>query len=202
LTGGRFYPNQDLPSVMKQFAEPAGRYSIAFAPAADAWDSKFHHVKVVCERKGVKLQTRQLYYGLPDQRPIGARQQQMMVAAYQSTSDVPDIGLRAAITRAKANTVRVDLRVEPDGVALRGASGQYDGRVTLVFSARAASGPQGEPAVADIDLHLTREQMDAAAKEGIAISREFPIEGATERVRLIVADRSTDAVGSLTVPLK
>jgi len=202
LNGGSSYLNRDLADVLKEFGSQAGTYAIAYAPAADNWDSKFHRVKVTCERKGVKLQARQHYYALPDQRPADARRQGLMVAAYQSSSDVSDIGLRAAAVPAGApNTLRIEVRVDPADLLLQQDAGQYSGRVTLLLSARAASGPQGEPTLSDVDVHLTREQYNAALKDGVLISKDYPIDSATQKVRLIVSDLRTDSIGSLTIPV-
>jgi hypothetical protein len=99
------------------------------------------------------------------------------------------------------NTIRVELRIDPADLLLRVNAGQYSAPITLLYSARAASGPQGEPTLAEMDLRLTREQRDAAMKEGIAISKEYPIDSATQKVRLIVLDRAADSVGSLTAPV-
>jgi hypothetical protein len=37
--------------------------------------------------------------------------------------------------------------------------------------------------------------------DGVLIAKEFPVDGATTKVRFIVLDKSSDAVGSLTVPV-
>ena len=202
LTGGRSYLGTDMAEVVKQFGSQAlGTYNVAYEPAAANWDSKFHKVKVTCSRQGVKLVVRQRYYALPDQRPAAARQQAMMVAAYQAASDVSDIGLRAKVTPGGPNTIKVELRVDPADLLLRENAGQWSDMITVLYSARAASGPQGEPTLADMRLHLTREERETAIKEGYAITKEYPIDAATQKVRMIVLDQATDSVGSLTVPV-
>jgi len=202
LNGGSSYLNRDMGEVLKEFGSQAGTYTIAYAPAAENWDSKVHRIRVTCERKGIKLQARQHYYALPDQRPADARQQALMVAAYQSASDVSDIGLRAAAAPSgAANTIRIEVRVDPADLLLQQDAGQYSGRVTLLLSARAASGPQGEPTLSDVDVHLTREQHDAALKDGVVISKDYAIDSATQKIRIIVSDRRSDSIGSLTLPV-
>jgi hypothetical protein len=46
-------------------------------------------------------------------------------------------------------------------------------------------------------VHLKREQL----KGDIAIARDYPIDAATQRVRLIILDQGANSVGSLTVPI-
>ena len=189
LTGGRAYLSQDVGAVLNQFAQPAGIYTIAYAPPADGWDSKFHRVKISCERKGVKLQAKQHYYALPDQRPAAARQQALLVAAYQSSTDVAEIGLRASIAPgADANHIRIALKIDASDFVPRS-------RLTLLYSPRAAAAPQGEPTLSDLDVQMTPEMKEFCTE------KEYPIDSATAKVRLIVIDRAADSVGSLTIPV-
>ena len=185
LTGGHAYLNQDLSDVVKGFSGQApGSYSIAYVPPADGWDNKFHRLRVSTEKKGVKLQARQHYYAVSDQRPLAQRQQALMVAAYQSGSDVSEVGLRAKVAPGGApNRIKLELSIDPADIVAK--------RVTLLYSARDASRPQGEPTLTDEDV-----------KPGAPIVKEYPIDAATQKIRLIVADKSSDAVGSITVPLK
>jgi len=184
LTGGQAYLSQDLSDVIQGFgARAAGAYSIGYIPPAENWDNKFHRLKVTCEKKGVKIETRQHYYAVVDQRPPAQRQQALMVAAYQSGNDVPEIGLRAAVSPGSAaGRVRIEVTVDPADVVAR--------RITLLYSARDASHPQGEPTLTDEEL-----------KPGAPIVKEYPVDGATRIIRLIVADKGSDAVGSVTFPV-
>jgi VWFA-related protein len=202
LTGGRAYLNQDMAAALKQFGDSTGVYSLAYAPPATGWDSKYHRLKIACERKGVKLQAKLHYYAAPDQREAPARQQALLVAAFRSSSDVAEVGLRAALAQSAPNTLRIQIRVDPADLLLHPDGVQFTDRLTLLLSARTASGPQGDPAVADLDLHLTREQLEDARKNGIPIVKEYPIDAATQSVRIIVLDRAADSMGSLTVPVR
>jgi VWFA-related protein len=185
LNGGHAYLNQDLSDVVKGFATQApGTYSIAYVPPADNWDNKFHRLRISAEKKGLKLQARQHYYAVADQRPPAQRQQVLMVAAYQSGTDVSDIGLRAVVSPGSAPD-RIKIEVKIDSADIVGK------RVTLLYSARDAERPQGEPTLTDEDV-----------KPGAPIVKEYPIDAATRKVRLIVGDKASDAVGSLTFPVK
>jgi hypothetical protein len=197
LTGGRAYFNDDIRAVMKQLAaNESMTYAIAYEPK-ESWDSKFHKVKVTCERKGVKLEARQRYYALPDTRPAPQKAQAAMVAAYQRPSDVSDIGLRASVSPTTPNMAHVEIRVDPADLLLRESGGEYTGQLSVLLSARAAAGPQGEPTLSTQPIHLKREQL----KGDISITRDYPIDAATQKVRIIVLDQGANSVGSVTVPI-
>lgn len=197
LTGGHFYFSADLRAVMKQLdANPSTTYAIAYEPH-ESWDSKFHKVKVTCERKTVKLDAKQRYYALPDTRPGPQKAQGTLVAAYQKPSDVSEIGLRAAVSSTAPNMAHIEIRLDPADLLLHESGGEYTGQLTVLLSARAAAGPQGDPTLSTLPIHLKREQL----KGDIPIARDYPIDAATQRVRIIVLDQAANSVGSLTVPI-
>ena len=193
----------EIDQVIQQLNESASTgYLIAYDPSAANWDSKFHLVKIACDRKGVKLIAKTRYYALPDSRPAQDRLMDALRTAFQSPSDISDIGLRAAISPGKTpNSIKVDLKVDAYDLLLRESGGKYNGQLTLLFAKRGAAGPQGDPTIGGLSPSLTKEQHDAALKDGFPISNEYPIDSETKAVRFIVADGSTDMVGSLTIPV-
>ena len=204
LTGGRSYFEGDIDAVVKQVAKDAANsYSIAFEPAADSWDSKFHRIKLTSERK-LKIASRQRYYALPDQRPPAARQQAALVAAYQNPNDLADIGLRATITPASGTPKAVHLQVQINAadLLLLEQVGHFVDGLTFLISDIGSSGPIGEPTLSNSLLNLTREQRDAVLKTGLPVPLDHPLKDGTQRVRIIVLDQSTNAVGSLTMPVQ
>src|SRR5579862_9656756 len=202
LTGGRPYFRQDIREVLKQVSNDAvNAYEIAYDPSTASWDNKFHMIHVTCERKGVRVLLRDRYYALPDTRPALDRQRAALVAAYQSQSDAPNIGLRAKLWPS-GKAVHLEMRINASDVLLSEQGGKVTGAVTYLLSDLGASGPLGDPSMQSINLDLTKEQHDMVMKEGIPISQDHAVGDAVQRVRLIVMDQSTNAVGSLTFPVK
>lgn len=201
LTGGWMYSGEEIRSVLKQVARDAGmNYSIYFDPGAENWDSKFHKVRVTLERKGIKLHTKQRYYAFPDRRPEAAKQQAVLAAAYQNPADVPDIGLRAAILAGSGKTAQLQVRIDPRDLLLREDGGVFTGGVVLVVSDVGAAGPIGEPSISAMDVHLTREQRDAAMKEGLPLAQDHAVQDSVQKIRILVLDQSSNTAGSLTIP--
>ncbi|HLY19205.1 MAG TPA: VWA domain-containing protein [Bryobacteraceae bacterium] len=202
LTGGRPYFRQDIREVLKQVSNDAvNAYEIAYDPSTASWDNKFHMIHVTCERKGVRVLLRDRYYALPDTRPALDRQRAALVAAYQSQSDAANIGLRAKLWPS-GKAVHLEMRINASDVLLSEQGGKVTGAVTYLLSDLGASGPLGDPSMQSINLDLTKEQHDMVMKEGIPISQDHAVGDAVQRVRLIVMDQSTNAVGSLTFPVK
>jgi len=202
LTGGWMYSGEEIRSVLKQVARDAAvSYSIYYDPGADNWDSKFHKVRVTLERKGVKIRAKQRYYAFPDRRPEPAKQQAALVAVYQRASDDPAIGLRAAIV-ADAGKTQLHVRINPRDLLLREEGGVFTGSVALLVSDVGAAGPIGEPAISTFDLHLTREQHDAAMNDGLPIAQDHAVNASAQKVRILVLDQGSNTAGSLTIPVE
>ena len=205
LTGGHFYSRQDVRAVVNQVAQGAmGGYSIFYDPGPDNWNNKWHRVHVTCERKGVKLQLRERYYALLDSRPAVERTKAVLMEAFQSPSDLAEIGLRTKISPlADGKTgVHLEIRVDPSDLLLREQGGKYSGALYCLVSDRSATAPLGEPAVLDLKPELTAEQYKMVMKDGLPFTQDHPTSDAAREVRIIVLDQNTNAVGSVTFPVK
>ena len=209
LTGGHAYYLQDIRDVLKQVARNASNtYEIAYAPSAESWDNKFHRIRIACDRKGVKLQVRERYYALPDARVAGDRQKETLQAAFQKPGETAGIGLRVKVSPA-AKGIHLDIRIDAADLVLREQDGKQAAALTLVLGDLGASSgpgllprPIGDPSVSDFNLDLTKEQYGTMKAEGIPISFDHPIGDAVERVRIMVMDRGTNEVGSVTFPVR
>ena len=200
LTGGHSFFREDIPTVLTKVAQSANTYSIAYDPSAENWDNKFHQIHIACLRPGVKLQVRERYFALADTRPAADRQHAALGAALQNPSDIAGIGLKARLTPA-GQARHIEIRIHPPDILLREQNGQFEGSVYLLVAILGAAGPLGEPSLESFDLKLTAAQRQAATNEGIPIAHDQAFDSQVQRIRLIVLDRKTNAVGSLTVPL-
>jgi len=204
LSGGHAYFREDIRAVLKQISRNAVySYSIAYDPSAANWDSKWHQIRITCERAGVKIQSRQRYYALPDSRPGADRMKGILIAAFQSPSDDAGIGLRTKISPAESGKgVHLEVRIKASDILLHEQGGKFTGAVYFLVSDRGASGTLGDPSVASYPFELTAAQHDAVMKEGIPLSQDHPTTDAVQQVRVIILDENTNAVGSVTFPVK
>ena len=204
LSGGRPFFGDDIRAILSRFgSDPAGGYVLGYEAAPGSFDNKFHRVKVTTERKGVKIEVRQRYYAYPDPRPPMGRAQDALLAAIRSPFDDPQIGLRvtASPVSGAQKAIHLKVQIDPADLFLRDEGGVFTGHVTALVAGYAASGVAGAPLPSDFNLRLTKEQREAAAKNGFPFEQDFPIDAATTKVRVLVFDHSTGSVGSLSVPV-
>ena len=98
--------------------------------------------------------------------------------------------------------MHMDISINPSDILLRDQVGRFSGAIYFLISDRGPSGPLGEPIVASFNLDFTPAQHDAILKEGIRLAQDHPTNDAAQAVRIIVLDQNTEAVGSLTLPVK
>ena len=204
LTGGHAYFRQDIAHVLKQVAtNAANTYEIVYTPSADHWDNKFHVIHVACSRPGVKLQFRERYYALQDSRSPAERMKTALMLAYQSPTDFAEIGLRTKISSAGDKGVHLETSIDPsDLLLLREPGGKYSGALYCLISDRSGTAPLGEPAVMELKPDLTADQYKMVMKDGLPFAQDHPAGDAVRQVRVIVLDQNTNAVGSVTFPVK
>jgi VWFA-related protein len=205
LTGGHFYFRQELQAVLKQVAQSAaGSYSISYDPGPENWNKKWHRAHITCERKGVKVQVRERYYALPDSRSPAERMKAVLMEAYQSPTDLGEVGLRTKISSMGSDKmgVHLEIRIDPLDLMLREQGGKYSGAIYCLISDRSATAPLGEPQVLDLKPELTAEQYKTVLKDGLPFAQDHPTSDAVRQVRVIVLDQNTNAVGSVTFPVK
>jgi VWFA-related protein len=204
LTGGRAYQNNDIAGAIKQAVNDARQsYLISYAPPAENWDGKYHKVRVTCARKGVRIQTRQGYLAFAEQAATGKQEQDEINAAITSPFDAAEIGLTATATPLKADSPALHLavRVELAGVQLTRSGDAYNGQLSVRFVEYQKDGSMRQSKPAAISLRLSVPEHDAALKDGYAIAQDLAIASGAEKVRVIVFDRGSAAVGSLSIPV-
>jgi VWFA-related protein len=201
LTGGRPDAGKDVGGAIKQAMNDVRiSYQIGYYPPSGNWDGKFHKLRVASRRKGLRLQAKTGYYAWPD--PPGTRAQQAVAQAVATAFDAAEIGLRASLAPEpkEARLVQLNARVDANDIVLAHDADQYTGQLRFAIASYPADGPPQLSTVIPLDLHYTAQERDRAFEEGIPFSQEFQLPVAARTVRLIVFDRGSNAVGSITVP--
>jgi VWFA-related protein len=193
LTGGKAYPTRSVEKAIPEvLAAPRSSYLIEYtAPQADG---KFHKIRVTSSRKGVRLQAEQGYYA--DREAAAASYES---AVFASPFDASGIGLWASTSPANApQQVHLEIRVDSRDLMLQPRGDSYNVPLTVIFVAYTAQGPEASASTSNVTL--TRAQREKPSKDDILISNDVD-GGQIQKVRVIVVDGGSNAVGSLTIPI-
>ncbi len=202
LTGGRAYVNTDIPGAIKQALRDArSSYLIGFYPPPGSMDGKLHKLKLKCSRKGVRLQTRTEYMAYPPAAAAGPEEQAALRAAIKSPFDASEIGLRATVNPDPKQPLHIQLllRIHTQDVMLLPAGDRFQGELALTY---VMYGPDGQPRASQplpMQIDMTGPEHDAALKNGIGAGGNVAFPDGVKKVRVIVYDNYSNAVGSLTL---
>ena len=211
LTGGRSYGTVDIAGAIAQAAGDARMsYLIAFDPPLDRWDGKYHKIRVACSRKGVRLQTKQGYYAFAGDAHEGDQEKAAIETAISSPFDIPEIGLYASLVPSANPPHAMDLKVRVDAadVLLAREGDLFTGQLAVGFAGYTADGSSSRQqlhsraeasAIGTFAPRLSVEQHEQAMQQGLSIVRLVTLPPEIRKIRVMVYDRASGAIGSLTV---
>ena len=131
----------------------------------------------------------------------GAQSTEAVRSALTTRFDAAEIGLTARAVPLSPLTVRVEARIDAHDVVLVYQGDSYRGELRIAYGALV---PGGQPAFGPVmpyNLNLSPQDRDKAFDQGIAVTQTLKLNENAAAVRLIVIDRSSRAIGSVTVPV-
>ena len=201
LTGGRRNADKDISAAVHQaMADLHFSYQIGYSVPSSNWDDKFHKLSVTSKRKGLRIQAKRGYYAWKS--AAGSRTQQAFNATAATPFDAEEIGLRATVSADPQNHAgeQVDLRIDARDIALSQDGDRYTGHLGIMAVGYLPSGLiDSSPAIA-LDLHYTAAERDQVLRDGIAFTRTLTPSQGENKFRVMVFDRSSNSVGSITIP--
>jgi VWFA-related protein len=198
ITGGRESSGDRAGKAIQQaIADSRANYEMAYYPASQKLDGRYHKLRVVCGNKDVHLQTTLGFYAVaPPVSPASLAE-----TAAGSPFDATGIRLRASISPdpVYARNMRFEIHVDPADLLPRPAPDHDSGNVFVMFAAYDEALKQPSRPIVD---SLTAEEFEAATHGEAGLRYAVPIEPAIRKVRVIVYDAELGAVGSVTVPIQ
>jgi VWFA-related protein len=202
MTGGRPDAGKDIGVALRQAINDARTsYQLGYYPPEKNWDDKLHKLKVTCTRKGVRIQTKTAYYAWR-QNP-GARAEDAVNAASATSFDAAEIGLRASLSPDPkgGRSMRLDAHIDAQDLALVHTGAFYDGELRIAVAAFVPGQQAQRGPLIPVELHFSVADRDKAMQQGISFVQNVNMGEGVSNLRLIVFDRGSDAVGSITLPV-
>jgi hypothetical protein len=202
MTGGRPDAGKDIGGSLRQaISDTRTSYEVGFYPAAASWDDKFHKLSVTCTRKGVRIQAKTGYYAWRDAQ--GAKSEQAIGSVISTAFDAAEIGVRAKLSLDPkgGRTVHLDAHIDAQDVALVHEGDRYDAQLRLAVVGYVPGVKPQPSAPIPLDLQFSAQDRDKALQQGIGFVRDVTLPEGAKAVRLIVFDRGSNAIGSVTAPV-
>lgn len=205
-TGGRaFYNTNDIQHAIRDALDDSEvTYTLGFYADSSTLDAQFHKLKVAVDRKHVDVRYRKGYIASPAGAPDVDEREAVIKDALWSPLDSGGVSLAARIERVqqpKPNGLRVTVSVDPTDLLFAEHEARHTVSVEFIFALLAADGRNLDTIHQVKTMDLDQKQFQELSKTFV-ISKTLEPNPAVAQIRLIVFDRSSGRLGSLTLPVK
>jgi hypothetical protein len=205
-TGGRaFYNTNDLSGAIHlALNDSAITYTLGFYPESNALDGKFHDIKVSVRRAGVDVRYRQGYFAFRDTRASKKQSLSNLQAAFESPVESVTVPLEATVERVnkpRPNSLRIQWTVDIHNLQLAREGDLRTGAISVVFIQQDSAGKELDRSEDGFDIRLARDTYEAYWKSGMVFQSDVQPKAGLATLRIVLADRSDAAIGSLIIPL-
>lgn len=207
FTGGHaFTDRNNMALAMKTaVANDEAGYILAFYPDSAALDGTRHTLKVTVNRGGLELAYRRGYTAAVEDPAAKVPEKGQVAQALWSPLDEEGIGLTAKtekVNQPERGLVRLTVTIAGRDVSLQQTDKGWTGELALLFDERASDGRDLGRITETLNLQYDDEHLRKLPEEGVVYPRLVHPSSAAAQVRVVVYDRSSGRLGSLTVPLK
>jgi len=199
-TGGLASWSNDIGDQLRK-AFDDGRQGYLLGFYAPDWDGKFHELRVKVHSPGVKARAREGYYAVDEPAIDPAKR---LSAAVLNTVDAMEIPLDVAAAKqgpATHLTVTTRAHVPGSSLAFEKIADGWTARVKLVFVQMDGDGKRLTQLDQDLAMTLSETNHTKAATAGLRFTTPVAMRAGAEQLRLVLQDRASGAVGSVTMAL-
>jgi hypothetical protein len=202
-TGGRAFLNtNDIQGAIRRAADDARMtYLLGYYPTDDRWDGRFHRIVVKVNRPGLELRHRQGYFAVATEKQARSQRDDAVNAAVVSPINASDLAMTLRIdpVAGKSSEYRLTVRVQPGAIALERRGDESRGAIDVIVAQVRADGAEGRSFDKRVDINLSDERLPQFLREGMSVDHTFTLVPSAARLRVVVRDVRTGAIGAIGV---
>jgi hypothetical protein len=173
-------------------------YTLGFYAEAPAPPAKpYHELKVQVKRRGVDVHYRKSYQTIPYAPPP----RRLVADAIASAIDSTQIAIGARL-ESNGPPLGIPVTIGAGDIVFAGTPARRTGAVDLIVTQRAAGGAELDPVSRSLAIDVDGQNYDEFLKQGIRATIELAPQPGLAEVKVVVLDRNSGHVGSLTIPIK
>jgi VWFA-related protein len=211
-TGGKaFYAINDMESAIATIEDDGEiTYAIGYYPVDQKLDGSFHSISVKVPGHSYEIRHRKGYYAAQfadDAKQItDKRRKTTLEAAFVDPLEATELGVIARATPAedKPGIYNLDLNLNLNDFHLdhqgEGAKERWVALLAIATEFPPKKKPNGS--FEEIKLTLTKARLEEALRGGYRIRRPYPAGQLTGALRVVVQDRVSGDIGSVTLPIR
>jgi VWFA-related protein len=202
-TGGRAFLNtNDIQGAIRRTADDARMtYLLGYYPTDDRWDGRYHRIVVKMNRPGFELRHREGYFAVATEKQASSERADALNAAVVSPINASALGLTLRIdpVQGRSSEYRLTLRVQPGAIALERRGDESRGAIDVIVAQVRADGAEGRSLEKRVDISFSDERLPHFLREGMSIDHTFTLVPSAARLRVVVRDVRTGAIGAIGV---
>jgi VWFA-related protein len=202
-TGGRAFINtNDIQGAIRRAADDARvSYVLGYYPADDRADGRFHRITVKVNRPGVEVRHREGYFAPATSKQADAQRRDALNAAVVSPIDARGLNMTVRIdpVAGRPAEYRVALRLQSGAIGLERRAGESRGAVDVIVAQVRADGAEGRSLDRRVDISIPDERLPEFQRDGVSLDHTFTLVPSASRVRVVVRDVRSGAVGAIGV---
>jgi len=200
LTGGRWYPSNNTSDALAgAVADSRGNYRMAYRSPIREKDKKEHKIHLESMRKGVRLLTREGYFGDFRDPDPDLLERVLLTNESHSPFDATEIAVRAASSAGAAGKSHLAIRIDPVDVLLEKQGEKYEADLAVMFAFYGGDVLKSTSQPVRLSFGLTEDQFNQAQNGGVSFSQDVAVESGVDQIRVMVFDRKLYALGSVTL---
>jgi VWFA-related protein len=205
-TGGRaFYNTNDLQHAIRDAVDDSEvTYTLGFYADSSTLDAKFHKLKVAVDRKHVDVRYRKGYIANPAGAPAADEREAVIKDALWSPLDSGGVSLAGSVARVqqpKPNGLRVTVSIDPADLVFLERDAVRTVALDFTFALLASDGGTLDTIHQVRTMELDQKQYQELSKKFV-VSKTLEPNPAVSQVRVVLFDRESGRLGSLTIPVK
>jgi VWFA-related protein len=205
-TGGlAFYNANGVSTGIRRAIDDAGvSYILGFYPPEAAWDGKYHQIGIKVNRSGVEVRGRRGYFaGSPEAESAPEREQALWLAA-ASPLEGAAIGIKVNVESNPLISWGQDivLVIDPHDVRFELVNDRMRAVVDVMLVQQDASGRSLGGMKDTLIYALLPDSYQRASSDGLFFDEKLTVMPRASRVRVLVRDVSTGAVGSVSLRVR
>lgn len=201
MTGGEVYVDAEVGEAIGDAVRSTrSSYRIGYYPPPESWDGKMHRIRVKCLRKGARVVARTEYAAYPPEAASEAEETAALRGALGSPFDASEIAVagEAEAAGGEARRVQVRLQVGAQDLTLLPVGERYLGGIAVTYVEYGAGGRPKALSGSHERLDLSSRQREELMSGGIRLRSELSLDADVSKLRAIIFDDYSGAVGSVT----
>jgi hypothetical protein len=135
------------------------------------------------------------------EKQASSQRAEALNAAVVSPMNASALGMTLRIdpVGSKSAEYRLTIGIQPGAIALERRGDESRGAVDVVVAQVRADGAEGRSLEKRVDISVSDERLPRFLREGVTIDHTFTLVPSAERLRVIVRDVRTGAIGAIGV---